>query len=750
MAWVIGCVYLMLAITYGLIAPPFESPDEIGHFFTTKYIADFGRLPAPDVEPAEKYLYGQEGTQPPLYYLVGALIVRASGVSTESAAEYLQVNPHTTCGSPQLAGNKGFLAHDPVEEAFPWQRTILALHLLRLYSTLLGLATVLGVYAIAHLCFPEHPGAAAIASALTALNPQFLFVSAGINNDTMVVPLCTWALYWLLRCYLHGFSSGRSILVSACIGLAALSKLGGVLLVPLAGLMLIMRVRINNHGGDWRLAAGQVARATILMATPVLVLGGWWYLRNTILYSDPTLTDHHLAIVSLRDPTPLSLILREVPSMFYSFWGRFTCDISPGGWYAASWGLITLAGLGGLMAVWTHLDDNQKSTIAFLAMWFLLVFAGWFRWNLSASGVQGRLLFPATASVSVLVAVGLSRWIGQRRWPRLGMFAWWGGLALWAIFGFIRPTFTPPPRYQDAERLVIEHPTDGVFGDRIALVGYDLPNRSVEPGEDLEVTVYLRAFEPLTDTYSIGLWLVSAVPGDTSRLAGLDTWPGNGNYPTTVWQEDEIVKDTYTIAAPESVSHAQAWLVQLNVYRTSDGKWLEYTEDGQSLGQRIILGWVRVGTSVPLDVPAPAQIASPVVFADSISLLGAHVETDDQSAQTRITLWWEALRELEQDHTVFVHVVDRDGNMVANGDGPPLQGGFPTSLWQTGDGVADEHVVVLPKDLPAGEYAIQVGWYDPTSGQRLATSQGDSYVLPDPLATAGRSVQPETESDSEC
>jgi len=729
-AWGIGCVYLILAIAYGLIAPPFESPDEIGHFFTTKYIADFGRLPVPDVESAEKYLYSQEGTQPPLYYLVGALIVRASDVSTERAAEYLQVNPHTTCGSPQLAGNKGFLAHDPLEETFPWQRTILALHLLRLYSTFLGLATVLGVYAIVHLCFPEHPGAAAMAAALTALNPQFLFVSAGINNDNMVVPLCTWALYWLLRSHLYGFSPGRSILAGVCIGLAAISKLGGVLLVPLAGLMLVSRARIENRGGDWRLAAGQVARAIVLMATPVLILGGWWYLRNTILYDDPTLTAHHLAIVSLRDPTPLSLIFREVPSMFHSYWGRFTCDITPGGWYAAFWGLITLAGLGGLIAVWKNLDINQKSVIVFLATWFVFVFAGWFRWNLSASGVQGRLLFPATASVSALVAVGLARWVGQRTWPCLVLFISWSGLALWAIFGFIRPTFTPPPRYQDTEELTIQHPTVGVFGDRIVLVGYDLPDRSIEPGEDLEVTVYLQAIEPLTDTYSIGLWLVSAVPGDISRLAGLDTWPGNGNYPTTVWQAGEIIKDTYTITAPDDISHTQAWMVQLNIYRMSDGKWLEYTVDDQSLGQRVILGWIRAGSSVPLAVPAPAQIESPVVFGESIGLLGARVETDDQSAQVPVILWWEARDELDRDLTVFVHVVDAAGQIVANGDGPPLQGGFPTSLWQAGDGVVDEHVVALPKDLPAGEYTIQVGWYDPASGARLSTGAADSLILP--------------------
>ena len=41
-------LYLVLALAYGVMAPPFESPDEVGHFFTVKYIADYGQLPAPE------------------------------------------------------------------------------------------------------------------------------------------------------------------------------------------------------------------------------------------------------------------------------------------------------------------------------------------------------------------------------------------------------------------------------------------------------------------------------------------------------------------------------------------------------------------------------------------------------------------------------------------------------------------------------------------------------------------------------
>ena len=730
-------LYVVLAVFYGIIAPPFESPDEVGHFFTVKYIADHGRLPVPEKGLSEQYLYGQEGTQPPLYYLGGALLLRLSGVNTEDAWGYLHVNPHTTCGSPHLAGNKGFLAHDPARESFPWRDSLLALHLLRLYSTVLGLATVIGVYATARLCFPDRPLVPLLAAALTALNPQFLFVSAGVNNDNLLVPLCVWSLYLVLRAIHRGLTPVTSILTGTLIGLAALTKLGGLLLVPLACLAVLLAAWLQRQDKPRNQFLSFFILHSSFFILPVLAVATWWYARNALLYADPTLMEHHLAIVSRRDPTPLLLILHEVPSIFYSYWGRFSCDLSPAAWYYAFWGLVTLAGLGGLIAMWRRLTLPQRLGLLLLAGWFLLVFVGWFRWNLIASGVQGRLMFPATVSVSVLVGGGLAAWMKRRTWVGAALVLAWIALTLWAPLGLIRPAYAPPPRYASAEGLEIPQRVDGVFGGRIALLGYDLEPAGLEAGQALEVTLYLSALRPLTDTYSMGLWLVSAIPGDTTRLAGLDTWPGDGTYPTLAWRPGEVVVDTYRLTIPEDVSRAQAWMVQLNVYRMGES-WLPFTLQGQEAGNRAILEWVRVGASEPPEVPSVAQL-EPAVFGDAIALRGAEIAPEGQGL--RVTLWWEALEPLDRDYTVFVHLVGEDGQLVSTGDSPPLEGGFPTRLWRPGDGVADEHVITLPSDLPSGVYTVQVGWYDPATGVRLGAVR-DGERLPQDAVTVGTWARP--------
>jgi hypothetical protein len=251
----------------------------------------------------------------------------------------------------------------------------------------------------------------------------------------------------------------------------------------------------------------------------------------------------------------------------------------------------------------------------------------------------------------------------------------------------------------------------------------------LEPGEELDLTIYLSTPAKLRDTYSLGVWLVSAVPGDTGRLAGLDTWPGNGNYPTTVWQPGEVIVDRYRLRIPAEVRRAQGWLVQINAYRLGDDVWLPLHYEGGPAGDRAVLGVVRVGASASLAIPEAHRIEPAPVFGDSIALRGADGEVDPNTRTIMLSLWWEALASPGADYTVFAHLVSLDGEMVGNGDGPPLGGGFPTTMWEPGDLIQDDHLIQVSPDIDPGTYEIVVGWYDPVSGSRLPSGDGDSVRL---------------------
>jgi hypothetical protein len=73
---------------------------------------------------------------------------------------------------------------------------------------------------------------------------------------------------------------------------------------------------------------------------------------------------------------------------------------------------------------------------------------------------------------------------------------------------------------------------------------------------------------------------------------------------------------------------------------------------------------------------------------------------------------------MDRDYVVFVHLLAGEDTPVAQADGPPVGGDYPTSLWSSGERIADQHVLNV-EDLPSGSYGLQVGMYLLETGQRL-------------------------------
>jgi hypothetical protein len=84
---------------------------------------------------------------------------------------------------------------------------------------------------------------------------------------------------------------------------------------------------------------------------------------------------------------------------------------------------------------------------------------------------------------------------------------------------------------------------------------------------------------------------------------------------------------------------------------------------------------------------------------------------------------------MQQDYTVFVHLVDEKGNIVAQRDNPPVDGLYPTTEWEPEEIVRDQYDLVISPDALPGEHWIEIGMYLPESGERLAVrdTQSDSF-----------------------
>ncbi len=125
-----------------------------------------------------------------------------------------------------------------------------------------------------------------------------------------------------------------------------------------------------------------------------------------------------------------------------------------------------------------------------------------------------------------------------------------------------------------------------------------------------------------------------------------------------------------------------------------------------------------------------------VRLGDKITLDGYRLMDRDAGAGdiVRLTLHWRAEGEIGEDYKVFVHLLDEEGGLVAQRDSEPVGGMRPTSGWGEGEEVMDNYGVVIPQGVPAGEYEIVVGMYDPESGERLPIMDEGGVVIGDKVS----------------
>jgi hypothetical protein len=95
-----------------------------------------------------------------------------------------------------------------------------------------------------------------------------------------------------------------------------------------------------------------------------------------------------------------------------------------------------------------------------------------------------------------------------------------------------------------------------------------------------------------------------------------------------------------------------------------------------------------------------------------------------------LTLVWEADAVPQQRYKLFLHLLDENGQLVAQRDSEPVGGMRPTTTWAVGESVVDQYGVLIPTGLPAGNYRLVVGLYDILHpGSRLSEASGSDSIM---------------------
>jgi hypothetical protein len=310
--------YVFLATWYSLTIPLGEAPDEVPHFTYIRYLARHGHLPTTTEE--------HEAFQPPLYYALGAALT--FWVEDDPQAPFaVRANAHYDALDPRAP--KNLLLHT-TDEAWPYRGWALAWHLVRMLSITLGAVTVWTTYRLGRVLFPQQPAMPLAMAGLVAFTPQFLFVTAVVNNDNAATAFSALVLWQTAALLYEGQCPRlwkRSAVLGLLLGLGLLSKANLLALVPVAGLALVISsARCQAPAGQGS-QSGRGRRALLAAGGLALTFGlaalasGWYFFRNWILYGDPMGWSFLLQINARREgPLTAEVLAWLATGVFRSFW----------------------------------------------------------------------------------------------------------------------------------------------------------------------------------------------------------------------------------------------------------------------------------------------------------------------------------------------------------------------------------------------------------------------------------------------
>ncbi len=730
------CAYLIAGCLFATSAPFLEVSDEVRHFALVEHLARGGGLPIQDpalhaaITREERAAlrpltyYAQEGSQPPLYYALMALLVQPFDRSDFAARAH--PNPHAQLGRADTTSNWNQLIHLP-DEAFPWRGVVLAVQVLRGVGIAFGAIAVIGAYLLARAANLGE-ATALLAASLVAFNPMFVHIMASVNNDTLTVALSTLALVVAARALRADAPTWRAALVLGVLGgAAALSKASGLAVAAIAPLPVALRA---FGCGRWRAAV----RFALLAWAMTALIAGWWYVRNALLYGDFTGTAMMARIAGAREAAPSLLELaREWEGFYMAYWGLFGAVNIPmhALIYDALEGLLILAGVGLLLAAWRHAQrartlqgwlQPHPLVLMMLSGAVLITFAALVRWTSLTLASQGRLMFPVIAAIAVLMAHGIATLARavllplRDPLPRLARHAWvlialpLAALTLAAPFVYVRPAYALPTLLPSESALPTSNftRTELFFEGGIRWIGFEVntPRARVQPGEMLDVTLYWQALQPITRNLSAFIRLYGR--GDAELLV-LDTYPGGGMYPTTLWQPGVIIADRYRLRVAQTPTLTQ---------RLPTTLWLDVgfwdftrhvfmaTFDGQGRPT----GRQRYEAASVAAIPSSSAFAPAARFAQADVLEARLVRT---SGAIEVEIDWRATADFTEDYTTFVQLFDASGaKLPPQGDARALGGGFAPRWWRAGDVIrGDRYILALDAPLPPSRYEVRFGLY---------------------------------------
>jgi hypothetical protein len=269
--------------------------------------------------------------------------------------------------------------------------------------------------------------------------------------------------------------------------------------------------------------------------------------------------------------------------------------------------------------------------------------------------------------------------------------------------------------------LPMQHVQRVDLGDQILFLGYDIGDEQLQSGGKLGVTLYWQALRAMGEDYTIYLKLVNAVYHIWGQQEGRPFYDG---MPTNAWQAGQKVKDRRELEILPGTPPG-LYYIEVILYDPYKDQVL-----GPKDGGGLLLGPIEIPRREPpaltsLNIEHPQG----VILGDKVRLLGYNIESGFRPGDgIHLTLFWQCLERMDQDYTVFTHLIDGEQNIWGQKDNQPVDGFYPTRR--------DQYDLIIPADAAPGEYWFEVGMYLADTGQRLSVLDGEGQQRGDRILLA--------------
>ncbi len=582
----------------------------------------------------------------------------------------------------------GWLAADDFHHYLLW---------LRLPGALVQAAAVAVGYVLLRRLFAVP--LALLAAALWATDPFSIAYSRVLHVDGLATAFITLSMLaacvaWLRPQQPH--PRAMLLLSGACGALATLSKFTALLIVPAVGLLALYALYARWEHGNGTLLQ------RLWAAVPALLWWGGAFVLTVLLVLPATWADPARVLDLLR-----ASVTSEggQPHVWGNYYLGRSVALPDATFYAVAVALrstpLTLVGLLLLPIGWwaTTTTPDTRRTLAVLAVFVLLVLLVLtvFPKKLNRYAV---LTFPTLAILAAAGWTTVAAWLAartRRRWLPLATAV---AVALAAAFN---AAHWHPYSIVAANQLLGGAPA-GVYafasgwGEGLDAAAAWLTAQPDSRGVTIASERYnsfqpmlpqgVQAFSPAEDG--------SDLPPDTGYLLVYRRQHEHGTLPPPYahyWQHERPMHTVTLHGVP------YVWIY-----------------------------------AVPRPLPHPAAVTFAAPDGGSVTLHSYGYAPSDDRQTLDITVQWRSWQPPAADYLLFVHVLDSNGQRVAQLDAPPQGSDTPTSAMQPGRYYPWRHPI--PAALPPGDYWLAMGLYDPATGARLPV-QGTPPALPSgaPAAT---------------